>query len=79
MLKKAFTLLFFWGTAVFLMPAGTGAKLSPPAAHPPGRIIKQITKDPAHDYHVKWSPDGKKIAFASNRSGDQDIWVKDAN
>jgi TolB protein len=75
MLKKSFTLLFFLGLAVLLMPAGTGAKSSSPAAHSPDSIIKQITRDPAHDYHVKWSPDGKRLAFASLRSGEPKIWL----
>jgi Tol biopolymer transport system component len=41
---------------------------------------RQITKDSADEYHVKWSTDGKKIAFASQREGkNNDIWVKDVN
>jgi hypothetical protein len=77
MAKKASTLFFFWGTVVLSMLAGTGIKLSSSAAHPADQLIKQVTKNPAHDYHVKWSPDGKMLAFASNRSGNQDIWIKD--
>ena len=37
--------------------------------------LRQITKDPAHDYHVKWSPDGKVLAFTSQRSGEPKIWL----
>jgi Tol biopolymer transport system component len=75
MLKKTFTFLFFWETAVLLMPMGTGPKLSLPIAHSPDELITQVTKDPAHDYHVKWSPDGKMLAFASLRSGEPKIWL----
>jgi hypothetical protein len=75
MAKKASTLFFFWGTVVLSMLAGTGIKLSSPAAHAPNQLIKQITKNPAHDYHVKWSPDGKMLAFASLRSGEPKIWL----
>jgi len=37
--------------------------------------LRQITKDSAHDYHVKWSPDGRTLAFASERSGEAKIWL----
>jgi len=29
------------------------------------------------DSHPRWSPDGKKILFTSNRSGDSQLWVID--
>jgi tricorn protease len=35
----------------------------------------QITFDKAHEAEACWSPDGKKIAFSSNRSGNGAIWV----
>jgi len=41
--------------------------------------LTQITTDKAQDYHVKWSPDGKTLAFTSTRAGNLDIWVKDAS
>ena len=31
------------------------------------------------EYHCKFSPDGSKVVFSSNRSGDQEIWVSDPN
>jgi Tol biopolymer transport system component len=35
----------------------------------------QITTHPANDYAPTWLPDGSMIAFHSNRSGNNDIWV----
>ena len=41
----------------------------------------QVTDDPAFDVAPAWSPDGRRIAFASNRQGDGDyqIWVMNAD
>ena len=35
----------------------------------------QLTTNPAHDTRPIWSPDGKQIAFASDRLGGMDIYV----
>lgn len=35
----------------------------------------RLTSDPAYDYTHAWSPDGKQIAFSSNRDGDYDIFL----
>ena len=40
-----------------------------------GGNAKQITMHQAHDYMPVWSPDSKKIAFASNRYGNFDIFI----
>ena len=43
-----------------------------------GGQARQLTTNPAHDYMPVWSPDGSKIAFASNREGSMDIYIVDA-
>ena len=37
----------------------------------------RLTDNSAIDSLPSWSPDGKKIAFASDRDGDYDIYVMD--
>jgi Tol biopolymer transport system component/C-terminal processing protease CtpA/Prc len=44
-----------------------------------GGDAKQITMHVAHDYMPVWSPDSKKIAFASERFGNFDIFLVSAN
>ena len=39
----------------------------------------QLTFHKAHDYMAVWSKDGSKIAFASNRYGNFDVFVMNAN
>lgn len=42
-----------------------------------GMAIMQITNDPAHDVTPTFSPDGSKVAFSSDRSGNWDIYIVD--
>lgn len=42
-----------------------------------GVAVRQLTNDAASEVQPTFSPDGKRIAFASNRAGDWDIWVID--
>ncbi len=44
-----------------------------------GGTAKQITSNEAFDSHPVWSPDGRHIAFVSNREGSMDVWVMDAD
>jgi len=43
-----------------------------------GGTATQLTSHPAHDFMPVWSPDGKSIAFASDRFGNFDIYVMPA-
>lgn len=41
--------------------------------------LTQITSDGADDSGPAWSPDGQRIAFVSNRTGSNEIWVMNAD
>jgi dipeptidyl aminopeptidase/acylaminoacyl peptidase len=38
---------------------------------------RQLTNANKKDRHPRWSPDGKRILFESNRSGDNQLWIID--
>lgn len=40
-----------------------------------GGKATQLTTHPAHDTRPVWSPDGKQIAFASDRNGNFDVFI----
>ncbi|MFQ5415125.1 MAG: TolB family protein [Phycisphaerae bacterium] len=40
-----------------------------------GVAVTQLTSDPASDIHPAISPDDARVAFASDRTGNWDIWV----
>ena len=44
-----------------------------------GGGLRQLTDDLHKDRMPKWSPDGRQIAFYSNRSGTYQIWTIDAD
>jgi eukaryotic-like serine/threonine-protein kinase len=42
---------------------------------PDGGDLRQLTNDLARDRTPRWSPDGRRILFASNRSGKYEAWT----
>ncbi len=44
-----------------------------------GSTITKLTDDPAHDLMPSFSPDGSRIAFASDRAGDWNIYFMSAD
>ena len=40
-----------------------------------GGIATQLTTLPSYETHPVWSPDGRQIAFASDRKGGMDVYV----
>ena len=40
-----------------------------------GSNQRDLTNDAAFDRYVRWSPDGKLIAFASDRTGNYEVWT----
>jgi TolB protein len=41
-----------------------------------GVAVTQLTSDPASDIQPAFSPDGTRVAFASDRAGTWDIWIQ---
>ena len=44
-----------------------------------GRVVTQLTSDPAQDLMPEISPDGRRIAFSSDRHGNWDVFVMSAD
>ncbi len=40
-----------------------------------GTINVPLASHPSHDYFLGWAPDGKRVFFASDRSGSLDLWI----
>jgi Tol biopolymer transport system component/DNA-binding winged helix-turn-helix (wHTH) protein len=40
------------------------------------RVLRQVTFDSGLQREPSWSPDGRSIAYVSDRSGNSDIWVQ---
>jgi TolB protein len=44
-----------------------------------GSNALNLTDNPADDLEPAWSPDGRRIAFTSDRGGSRDIYVMNAD
>lgn len=44
-----------------------------------GKEWREVTNDEPFDRYVRWSPDGKRIAFSSDRQGGGQVWVSNAD
>jgi Tol biopolymer transport system component len=40
-----------------------------------GGPAQQFTTDPAMEVHPAWSPDGRRLAFVSDRTGTNQVWI----
>jgi Tol biopolymer transport system component/DNA-binding winged helix-turn-helix (wHTH) protein len=48
----------------------------PSAEQPPGRKLWQLTSTGRLEGEPTWSPDGRRVAYSSDRQGNFDIWVQ---
>jgi Tol biopolymer transport system component len=44
-----------------------------------GGTAKRITSGPGYDQQPRYSPDGKRIVFVSDRNGSKNLWLADAD
>jgi TolB protein len=44
-----------------------------------GTGLTRLTRSPWHQFDASWSPDGTRIAFRSEHSGDSEIWLMNAD
>jgi len=57
------------------LPPGASRERDIAVVSADGTLESSLVENPADDYVLGWSPDGRSIVFASNRSGDYDIWA----
>ena len=53
---------FSWQGDIWLAPAAGGA-------------AQRLTANPGYDFHPVWFPDGKRLAFTSDRDGSDDVFI----
>ena len=48
-----------------------------PGEQPANATLRRLTDDPYLENYPAWSPDGKYLVFASDRSGTMELWLRD--
>src|SRR5262245_17279780 len=84
--RKRKSVLAATAVAVLLLAVSVGAfvylkwqaKSPPPTSRAKSTLVR-LTNNNASDEGPAWSPDGSRIAFASNRDGKTEIYVMDAD
>jgi serine/threonine protein kinase len=69
-------LVWFDRTGKQLSQVGTSGQIATVSLSPDDKRLVVMTFDPANDSSPIWSPDGSQIAFNSDRSGTNDIYIK---
>jgi helix-turn-helix protein/dipeptidyl peptidase IV (DPP IV)-like protein/WD40 repeat protein len=70
------------GSAIFYHPESGGQRALMRADTDPNGSVLRITSivdDRSHNFHARPSPDGRRIAFDSDRDGERGVYVADAN
>ena len=63
----------------FLALASEGVQLDLFVVGSDGSRLENITNDGYRDFFPRWSPDGNRIAFYTNRGGSHDVWTINAD
>ena len=63
-------------TAAAALLIAASLRKSPAAPSVPQRALRQFTFDSGLTKDPSWSPDARRVAYASDRAGNSDIWVQ---
>jgi TolB protein len=67
------------GRQVALVLSQPGEATEIHVADPDGRGMRRLTRNRAIDISPSWSPDGRRLAFVSDRTGSPQVYVMDAD